>query len=296
MRLEYKSLPLSEVKVLDESDTSMTVEGYVSTVDLDRGQDKICSKAFEDSIKQKFTNCVAAGKRPKVKFLYQHDTKQIIGWPTEMKADDKGLYCKFEFINDEDFPEARKAWKLCKWDLLDSFSIGYVAKDYDFIDDEETGKSFRYLKEVDLYECSLVTIPMNEKAEVVKVKDIGEEQVEKELKTLSEEVRSLREAVEAMGQLVTQLTPKEPEASESAQETPASEEPQAAETPESKEDDMEEEEGEDQGSHCAGCTCEKAQDKLEEKSLENLEEEKGLLLLLSNLVTHISEKENKLND
>lgn len=196
--LEYKTLPISEVKVISEKADCWEVEGYVSTIDLDMGNDRMSVSAFEDTVKKNYTDCVAKGCMPKVKFLYQHDHKSIIGWPTSMVADSKGLYCKFKFIDDPDFPEARKAYKLCKMGLLDSFSIGYMSRDEEYVYDEEKEMSVRFLKKVDLYECSLVSVPMNPEAQISKVKQLEGVSMKEQLTELIAEVKALRGQVEEL--------------------------------------------------------------------------------------------------
>lgn len=196
--LEYKTLPISDVKVVSEEADCWEVEGYVSTVDLDMGNDRMSKDAFEETIEKNYTQRVAKGCKPKVKFLYQHDHKNIIGWPVSMKADDKGLYCKFKFIDDPDFPEARKAYKLCKMGLLDSFSIGYMSRDEEYVYDEEKEMSVRFLKKVDLYECSLVSVPMNPEAQISKVKQLEGVSMKEQLTELIAEVKALRGQVEEL--------------------------------------------------------------------------------------------------
>lgn len=201
--LEYKVLPISEVKVVSEEADCWEVEGYVSTVDLDMGNDRMSKDAFEETIEKNYTQRVAKGCKPKVKFLYQHDHKNIIGWPVSMRSDDKGLYCKFKFIDDPDFPEARKAYKLCKMGLLDSFSIGYMSRDEEYLFDEEKEMSVRFLKKVDLYECSLVSVPMNPEAQISKVKTLEGVSMKEQLTELIAEVKALRDQV---AELKTQVS------------------------------------------------------------------------------------------
>lgn len=61
---------------------------------------------------------------------------------------------------------AQEAYDLLRSGAMKGLSIGYKPVTYDF--DENTG--VRYLREVDLFEVSLVTFPANEEAQVTVVK------------------------------------------------------------------------------------------------------------------------------
>lgn len=129
----------------------------------------------------------------------------------EIKEDDFGIYVKIELFKDTNIPEAAKAYSLLKYGEIDSFSIGYRVTDSDYIE-LESGKSVCIIKELVLYEVSLVTFPMNEKAEVTVVK---EERIsmEKEIKDYVENLKASEEAQEVATQVVEEIAEKEAETS-----------------------------------------------------------------------------------
>ncbi|MGJ7782459.1 HK97 family phage prohead protease [Escherichia coli] len=80
-----------------------------------------------------------------------------IGVYTEMKEDDVGLYVRGRLLIDDD-PLAKRAHAHMKAGSLTGLSIGYVLKDWEY---DRTKEAF-LLKEIDLWEVSLVTFPSND--------------------------------------------------------------------------------------------------------------------------------------
>lgn len=135
------------------------VRGYASTYgNIDRGSDRVINGAFKKSLeKYKATN------RP-IKMYYQHDSKEVIGgFPVDKIIDDtNGLYVEGH-IN-LDVQRGREAYALAKQGVIQDFSIGYTVSDY------EIKGSVRQLKELDLWEISMVGEPMNPEARILAVK------------------------------------------------------------------------------------------------------------------------------
>jgi HK97 family phage prohead protease len=135
------------------SDTGAEVAGYVSTYgNVDHGGDVVMRGAFDSTL---------AAQTP-VRFLWAHDTHEVIGLPLELKTDDTGLFGRFKISQTQ---RGRDVHTLLKDGAVDSFSIGYIPTQVEF-DDAGT----RLLKSVDLLECSVVAMPMNERATVTAVK------------------------------------------------------------------------------------------------------------------------------
>jgi uncharacterized protein len=128
-----------------------TVEGYASTFgNRDLVGDIIEPGAFSKTITERGN---------KVKFLWQHNPYMPIGKPLRMSEDSKGLHVEAHLSKTQ---MGNDALALAEDGVIDSFSIGY-----DIMKDEyDTGSSSRYLKELKLYEFSLVTFPANEEAKV----------------------------------------------------------------------------------------------------------------------------------
>ncbi len=159
--MKIKHLTFSfELKSL-EKDGSFA--GHSAAYTLDQGRDLIVPGAFEKTL----ASWKAKGKLPPV--LWQHDAKQPIGPHTKMIEDDKGLYSEGQLLID-DVPKAREAHALMKAKAIDGQSIGYDVppggEEYD------PKNNVRKLKQIDLYESSIVTFPMNVDASVTTIKAI----------------------------------------------------------------------------------------------------------------------------
>ena len=125
-----------------------TFSGLLSTYgNLDAVGD-ICEKGcFDRTIRERGI------KRP---LLWQHDQSQPIGSFIVSSADD-ALSIEGRF--NMDVARGREAYALLKAQDIDGLSIGYIARDYDY-----DSQGVRHLKDVDLLEGSLVTIPANDLA------------------------------------------------------------------------------------------------------------------------------------
>lgn len=117
--------------------------------------------------------------------LWQHQMDEPIGIYTDIKEDDHGLYVKGRLLVDAD-PLAKRAHAHMKAGSLGGLSIGYMLTDYDY----DSAKDAFILKELDLWEVSLVTFPANEEARISNVKSILEKG---EIPNPSEFERALRE-------------------------------------------------------------------------------------------------------
>lgn len=153
--IEFKDQSL-EIKKLAEDGT---FEGYASTFgNVDSYGDIIAAEAFDKAIRE----AKKTGKYPKL--LWQHNTGEPIGVFTEMKKTAEGLYVTGRLSLA--VAKAKEAYALLHDGALDGMSIGFSASKYEI--DAKTG--VRTIKEVKLFEISLVTFPANEMARVVGVK------------------------------------------------------------------------------------------------------------------------------
>lgn len=100
---------------------------------------------------------------PKKRFLLGHDQRSVLGVPLTMHEEKKGLYGKFKISKTK---LGEDTHQLLLDGALDSFSIGYQAKDFNYLDG-----GVRELKEIELFEVSLVAIGSNPLAVVTGVKD-----------------------------------------------------------------------------------------------------------------------------
>ena len=154
MELKFGApVAVQEIKTADDG---WLVAGYASTFgNVDMGQDVVMPGAFKSTL--------ASGR--KVRFLHSHDPRMVLGVPLALKEDDGGLYGEFKISQTKLGEDTRQ---LLQDGALDSFSIGYIAKDYEY--EGKGDERVRQLKEVDLLEVSVVAIPMNPAAVVTNVK------------------------------------------------------------------------------------------------------------------------------
>lgn len=125
------------------------------------------------------------GKR-KVKMLWQHDPDQPIGVWDEMREDDRGLWMKGRILADVD--KGREAIALMSAGAIEGLSIGYKTVDAEFKDGN------RHIKEIDLWETSIVTFPANDMASAM-VKSV---ETERDLEHLLIECGLSRKAAKAI--------------------------------------------------------------------------------------------------
>ena len=120
-----------------------------------------------------FAKALAAGwERVKIPALH-NDCWLPIGKPLELREDEKGLFLKAK-ISDTSMGKDIKI--LLKDGVLNELSIGYEPVVFEF---DQAG--IRHLKEVDLWEVSVVTWAMNPEAVITDYKSATEE-IRRELK------------------------------------------------------------------------------------------------------------------
>lgn len=156
--MEHKLLSF---EVTDLNIEGRTLEGYASVFgNIDLGGDIVHPGAFTKTL---------AERGDKVKFLWQHDMQEPLGRPLELREDGRGLFIK-AIISDT--VRGRDALALLRDGAIDGMSIGYDAvkggTDYDKADN---GDTVRNLRELRLWEFSLVTLGMNEEAQVTALKE-----------------------------------------------------------------------------------------------------------------------------
>lgn len=150
MKMQRIQIPL-EVKA---SGDGQTIVGYGSVFgNVDAYGDKIAPGAFLGSLSEHS----AKGTSPAM--LWQHNPDWPIGKWTEIGEDERGLKVTGILA---DTAQARDVGALVRMGAITGASIGFVTRKSEM--DERTG--LRTLKEIDLWEVSLVTFPANEAARV----------------------------------------------------------------------------------------------------------------------------------
>jgi uncharacterized protein len=128
-------------------------EGILSPYgNVDAGRDVVEPGAYTKTLKDRGNA---------VPMLWQHKTEFPIG-TLELEDRPDGLWCRGRLAME--LPKAQEAFICLKNRIIKGLSIGFET-----IKDEVKG-GVRYLKEIKLYEGSIVTFPMNELAMVTAVK------------------------------------------------------------------------------------------------------------------------------
>lgn len=143
-----------ELKAVNDGE----IEGYGSTFgNVDLGGDVVMPGAFARTIAKH----AEEGTMPKM--LWGHDAHGLpIGAWEEIKEDRRGLYLKGRLA---DTQMGRDVRTLAKMRAVDRMSIGYS-----IVDAEIRKDGALMLKELDLWEVSIVNFPMNPEAAIVAAK------------------------------------------------------------------------------------------------------------------------------
>jgi HK97 family phage prohead protease/HK97 family phage major capsid protein len=127
-----------------ETDDSIYIEGYASTVDRDRQGDVIPMKAWNEGLSNYLKNPI---------ILAYHNHQMPIGKMVEHKVTDQGLWVRAQIPQ-----EVGDVYKLIKKGILSAFSVGFRVRDADY---DSASESF-LIKELELHEISVVSVPANQ--------------------------------------------------------------------------------------------------------------------------------------
>ena len=152
--LSRKSYPMEIKEISDEGYFS----GYGSVFDVvDDWDDVIVRGAFVETLQK---------KTPVM--LWQHDSAEPIGVYERIREDEIGLWLEGRLLLD--LEKGREAYILLTNRAIRGLSIGFLPLAWEWETRDNT--RVRVLKEIDLWEVSLVTFPANPKAVVDEVKTI----------------------------------------------------------------------------------------------------------------------------
>jgi HK97 family phage prohead protease len=121
------------------------IEGWANKAVVDRGGDLIKKEAW--NLDNFHKNAM---------ILYNHDRDKPIGKALAVEAKDDGLYIKARISGSSD-PEITKIRDLIKEGILNTFSVGFDCKRQ-----EKSSDGVTEIKEAELFEVSVVTLPMNQ--------------------------------------------------------------------------------------------------------------------------------------
>lgn len=155
-----------EIDYKADGDGAGEIAGYASIFgEEDRINDIVLPGAFTKSLKEK--------KSTRLPMLVGHVQRIPVGVWTEIVEDRKGLRVKGKI--DIESPDGGQLHRVLKMGAEIGISIGYRAVVHEYQTDPKTNDTRRLLKQVDLYEISLVTIPCCDGARVTSVKAMPQE-------------------------------------------------------------------------------------------------------------------------
>lgn len=149
--IKTPSLEVQNFKIANKKER--IVEGFFTTTDLDRGGDVSLTSAFEKTITEYMKNPI---------LTYMHGLDKVMGKVLEYNIiEDRGIWIKAQVAKDVKWVD-EEVWPLIEQGIIKGFSYGYSTKDEE--KGIKEGKEVNYLKEVELFEIAIVTLPMNANA------------------------------------------------------------------------------------------------------------------------------------
>lgn len=186
--MQHKAMPAEGYKYDGDS---RKISGYAAIFNnIDKSGDKLIKGCFARSISERGVNSPA---NDKILLLWQHDISEPLGRITELREDDKGLY--FEAIIDE-IELGDRALKQLESGTLNQFSIGYNYI-WESCQTDPIDGSF-VVKEVKLYEISIVSIGCNGETEYLGLKSTDD--INKAYKDLNNDISTFNHGISALKQ------------------------------------------------------------------------------------------------
>jgi HK97 family phage prohead protease len=144
---------ISEVK---STPSERRISGYASTPEVDRAGDRVLPEAFKSALEIYSQNPI---------MLYMHSAFTPVGKWDRLEVTPKGLFVSG--VIGRGFEPADSAWSMVEQGILKALSIGFRILKGENEDEEDTEgetKSVFNIKDLELYEISLVSIPANREA------------------------------------------------------------------------------------------------------------------------------------
>lgn len=174
-----KYSPISYKSITGQEVDGNKVCGYLASFgNVDSDGDVIINGAFKKSLDERG---VGSNTNRKISYLYHHDMTRPIGRFTTLVEDAKGLYFEAEL---DDIQLAKDVAVQYKSGTLNQHSIGFR-----YIWDKcevDTNSSVMYVKEVDLFEGSVVTMGANDNTPFIGFKSATIEDMDIELRKETE--------------------------------------------------------------------------------------------------------------
>jgi len=149
------------IKAMDDAGGKRTFTGIASTVSADRSNDVVEPKGMQVKLP--------------APLLWQHDSKQPIGWVTAARVTDKSIEVDCEIADIQEAGPLKErldtAWQSIKAKLVRGLSIGFNPLESARI---EGTYGYRYLQ-WELLELSAVTVPANGDCSITSIKSLDQQ-------------------------------------------------------------------------------------------------------------------------
>lgn len=156
LKRKVRDFNLNLKEVTDEGEFS----GYASVFDvIDYYREVVARGAFLTSL----AKWAADDRLPPA--LWQHDSREPVGPFTLMREDQRGLYVEGKLLV-KDVQRAREARALMAAKAIGGMSIGFDV----VVEEWNKDTKLTTLRQIDLWEVSIVTFPANEAARIEQVK------------------------------------------------------------------------------------------------------------------------------
>lgn len=194
IKIEHKSIVCREIKVTRD-EKHLYIEAYGAYFNnIDSYGDVIVAGAFKSFL--------SSDDAKRAKFCWQHNFNDVLGVITEMGEDERGLWFKAMISNTT---LGKDAATLIEDGALNEFSIGYSTREAEYPSEDETRATgvYRYLKEVYLYEISLVTRAANPMATLTGSERKDENKQPKTTNKMDEELKKQLEEMKREQQRIS---------------------------------------------------------------------------------------------
>lgn len=157
----YKELNIEGVKELNSEEHIIEIK-FAAYGYKDSDDDILVNGCFAKSIQERGPE---SSTNRKIAFLWQHDMKDPIGKILKIEEREDGAYAEVRLSNFDAVPNAKRAYyQLMSGDINQfSFGFGYI---WDKMEYDEEQDAY-IIKEVKLYEISVVTLGANEMTEFI---------------------------------------------------------------------------------------------------------------------------------
>lgn len=140
-KIEFKT-------ILEEDNSSdIIIQGYASTSVEDREGDIILANAYKNTIEQYMRTSSA--------IFYNHDYNRPVGKILDYSITDSLFEVKASIFDVDKY-----VYEIVKKGIVKAFSVGFIIKDYELKQNDDK-KTIRVIKDLDLLDISIVTIPAN---------------------------------------------------------------------------------------------------------------------------------------